>query len=91
MAATQTNLDIDFEITSQSSLKLDVQGFDGTESVSSLYGYTIYATTSSNVAIASLIGERAKLTVTATCGQWVTCGICAQIVELEKGRARRHA
>lgn len=79
--AEPTNLNLAFEIVSQSSLKFDVQGVDGHEHISRPYGFLAYTTTSANVDIASLIGERAKLTVSTPGGKLITSGLCAQVEE----------
>jgi type VI secretion system secreted protein VgrG len=77
----QTNLDLQFEILSQSNVKFDVQGFEGREYISRLYAFIVYMTTSASVDTASLVGERAKLTVTTTGGKMIMSGLCAQVEE----------
>ncbi|WOH63800.1 type VI secretion system Vgr family protein [Bradyrhizobium sp. BWA-3-5] len=78
-----SNLKITLEIPSKPNVELDVQGFEGTECISLPFSYLIYATTSSDVDTGSLIGERAKLTVTTACGRWMTSGLCVQLEELD--------
>ncbi|MGV7215424.1 type VI secretion system Vgr family protein [Bradyrhizobium sp. UFLA05-112] len=77
------NLSMSLDILSQPELKLDVQGFEGTECISLPFSYLVYATTSSDADIGSMIGERAKLTVKTACGRWIASGLCAQVEELD--------
>ncbi|MGY3622025.1 contractile injection system protein, VgrG/Pvc8 family [Bradyrhizobium sp. USDA 10063] len=77
------NLSLTLDILSQPDVKLDVQGFEGTECISLPFSYLVYATTSSDADIGSLIGERAKLTVITASGQWITSGLCAQVEEMD--------
>lgn len=81
--ADDTNLSITLEIVSKPDVKLDVQGFEGAEYISQPFSYLVYATTSSDVDTATLVGERAKLKIKTACGESVTSGLCAQVEELD--------
>ena len=78
-----TNLSLELEIVSQPNLKLDVQGVEGQEYVSKPYSYLIQATTSDSADTVSLVGERAKITMTTPGGKLIASGICAQVEELD--------
>ncbi|WP_027584628.1 type VI secretion system tip protein TssI/VgrG [Bradyrhizobium sp. Ai1a-2] len=80
---TDYNLSIALDILSKPEVKLDVQGFEGTECISVPFSYLVYATTSSDADTDSWIGERAKLTVKTACGRWIASGLCAQVEELD--------
>lgn len=80
---SDSNLSIDLDISSKPNIDLDVEGFDGTECISLPFSYVIFATTSSDVDTASLIGERAKLSVKTASGRWLASGLCAQVEELD--------
>jgi type VI secretion system secreted protein VgrG len=78
------NLVIELEFVNKPNIKAYVQGFDGTESISQLFSFRVYAATTSNdLDAASLVGERVKLKVTTPCGHWLACGLCTQIDELD--------
>src|SRR5262249_261345 len=64
-------------------IKVDAQGFEGEEWISRLFRFEVYATTSSDVDIATLVGERVKLTVTTPAGKMMGFGILAQIEEFD--------
>ncbi len=78
------NLVIELEFVNKPNIKLDAQGFEGRESISQLFSFRVYATTTSNdLDTASLVGERVKLKVTTACGHWIACGLCTQVEELD--------
>lgn len=80
---SDTNLTLKLEILSQPNLTLDVQGYTGEESISALYCCMIFATTTASVTATSLVGERAKLTVTTACGEAITSGVLFGVWELD--------
>jgi type VI secretion system secreted protein VgrG len=81
--ADSTNLRIEFEIVAKPDISLDVQGFEGTEQISKPFSFLVYAATSNKSDTDTLVGERAKLTVTTACGTLVASGIVFQIEEMD--------
>ena len=74
---------IELEFVNKPNVKPTAQGFEGTESISQLFSFRVYATAANNLDTASLVGEQVKLKVTTDCGHWITGGLCTQVEELD--------